>query len=232
MTDTIRERIISAIVTALAAVRTANGYATEAGAAVYRCEVALDPESAPFLNVFPQPETVEHDRYGNPVHTMPVIIEAVAEFDETPSEVAEQLLGDLIECGTGVVYYLPFTGGKSEIKAGDTITGATSGATAYVSAVSVTSGAWAELNAAGTLTLKRLAKVFQTEALNVGAVASASTTGAITGQYPEARMTAGLADSIRYTAGGVSEYPHRDKHLTGQQITLEIVYTTSPGNPY
>jgi hypothetical protein len=73
---------------------------------------------------------------------------------------------------TGVI---DFDGGSSEIEPGDTITGATSGATAYVEDVLLTSGSWGSSNAAGTLVLSSISvTAFQNnETLNVGGSAHA-----------------------------------------------------------
>ncbi len=66
-------------------------------------------------------------------------------------------------------YTRAFTsGGIYEIKPGDTITGADSDATARVIKVELSSGAWADGDAAGTLTVDTKVGTFQAENLNVG----------------------------------------------------------------
>lgn len=73
-------------------------------------------------------------------------------------------------------YSLPFTsGGTTEIVEGDTISGATSGATATVGRVIVTSGTWAGANAAGTLILTMQTGTFSSESLNIGAITNVAT---------------------------------------------------------
>lgn len=67
------------------------------------------------------------------------------------------------------------SGGSYEIAEGDTITGATSGATATVERVQVTSGTWGAGDAAGWLTLSNQVGTFQAENLDVGANANVST---------------------------------------------------------
>ena len=62
---------------------------------------------------------------------------------------------------------LAFTGGKEEIAEGDTITGATSGATAIVKRVIVTSGSWDANDAAGRFILSGQTGAFASEALTV-----------------------------------------------------------------
>lgn len=71
---------------------------------------------------------------------------------------------------------LNFTsGGTTAIAIGDTITGATSGATAVVAKVVVTSGSWAAGTAAGYLTLSSQTGTFQAENLNIGATLDVAT---------------------------------------------------------
>ncbi len=63
---------------------------------------------------------------------------------------------------------LAFTsGGEYEIRPGDVIVGATGGATARVVSVTVSSGAWGDGDAAGTLILDGQAGTFQSENLDV-----------------------------------------------------------------
>ncbi len=65
---------------------------------------------------------------------------------------------------------LAFTsGGTYQIQEGDTITGATSGATATVERVQVTGGTWAGGDAVGWLILSSVVGTFQAEDLDVGA---------------------------------------------------------------
>lgn len=60
------------------------------------------------------------------------------------------------------------SGGTYEISPGDTVTGATSGATARVVQAPVSSGSWAGGDAAGTFTLDTQVGTFVSENLNVG----------------------------------------------------------------
>jgi hypothetical protein len=71
---------------------------------------------------------------------------------------------------------LDFTsGGSTEIFEGDTITGATSAATATIARVIVQSGDWAAGDAAGYLVLAGITGTFQAENLNVGASTNLAT---------------------------------------------------------
>jgi hypothetical protein len=78
------------------------------------------------------------------------------------------------------IYYLDFTsGGTYEIMAGDTIEGATGGATATVFGIELDSGTWAGGDAAGTLwLLNDQSGNFEAENLNVGANNDVATIGA------------------------------------------------------
>lgn len=90
--------------------------------------------------------------------------------------------GDSWFCHEFVAYT---SGGTYEIVAGDTITGATSGATAKVVSLTLTSGTWAGGDAAGVLTVNRRTGTFQAENLNVGANTNVATiAGATAASYP------------------------------------------------
>lgn len=85
------------------------------------------------------------------------------------------------------------SGGTYEIAEGDTITGATSGATATVERVIKTSGTWAGGDAAGRLILSGQTGTFQSENLNVGANLNVAT-------------IAGNSTAITLPAGGRYEF--------------------------
>jgi len=71
---------------------------------------------------------------------------------------------------------LAFTsGGTYEVTVGDTVTGATGGATGYVAHVDVTSGTWAGGDAAGNIFVHTITGTFQAENLDVGANANVAT---------------------------------------------------------
>lgn len=86
-------------------------------------------------------------------------------------------------------YTLPFDTGSTEIEVGDTIDGATSGATGYVVRVELDSGTWAGGDAAGTLCYAALSGTFEdAENIEVSAVASAVSTDTPTlGVYEDDR---------------------------------------------
>lgn len=85
------------------------------------------------------------------------------------------------------------SGGTTEIVAGNTITGATSAATAVVGRVVLTSGTWGAGTAAGYFYLNSQTGTFQAENLNVGA-------------SPNLATIAGNSSTITLTAGGRYEF--------------------------
>ena len=97
------------------------------------------------------------------------------------------------------------SGGTYEITPGDTITGATSGATATVVQAPVSSGSWAGGDAAGTLTLQDQVGTFQSENLNVGGNSNVATIGG--------NSTAVAATDI----GGVAIV--RDAEIVSERLT-------------
>jgi hypothetical protein len=60
-------------------------------------------------------------------------------------------------------YVMPFDGGVTEIKVGDTVTGHTSGATGVVTGVSLQSGTWGGGDAAGEIDIKTKSGTFQND---------------------------------------------------------------------
>jgi hypothetical protein len=103
MDDTIREKIIQEIVTRAAVIRTTGSpqlYATDCGAHVFRARPKVDPDDLDCIVIWPQSEEAEHIN-GQVRHRMVVQVEGIALFGaDTPSEVAERILGDLIRCFT------------------------------------------------------------------------------------------------------------------------------------
>jgi|GEM_PF-1188995 len=236
MTDTIREQIISALETRMDDIRRVRGYNTDAGKTVFRAQVNVSPDDMPCVVIFPGTEAVERASYKEQTHTMEVNLQALDAFgDDNPSEVAELLLGDLIECATARKWDIDFnSGGTEEVELGETITGATSGATGVVDAIDLDSGSWSGGNAAGTFTLRRVSGTFQNaENLNISEQNNvATTTSTASKETPETGATGGLAQDIRYIRGGTETYPSGEETHVGTSVTLEVAYKTVPGNPY
>lgn len=231
--NSIREQIIQAVIARLAVVLTTKAFNTDIGANVQRARKMLDPEELPASVVWPKSEKVDY-RYSKGLHIMPVQVEGLKlHGDSNPSVVAEQLLADLIEAMVGITWSLAFTSGSREIVAGETIEGHTSGATALVQAVSVSTGSWAGGDAAGTLTLRRVHGTFQAENLDIGTDLDVATiAGEPTGTDPIDSTTGGLAEAIEYAGGGVDEYPEGAEQATGVVTNWNIKYRTKNGDPY
>lgn len=103
---------------------------------------------------------------------------------------------------------LAFTsGGTYQIVEGDTITGATSGATAVITRVALQSGTWAGGDAAGYLVFASQTGVFQAENLNVGA-------------NPNVATIAGNSAVITLLPGG--RYEFDNVNFTGSTATLRM----------
>lgn len=230
--STIREQIIAALVTRLGTIQTTAGYATNIGNNALRAVHVPDEAQLDYVTAWPRPEEVTR-KYGKNICTMPVKIEAAALFGSTdPSVMIEQLLGDLIECITGITWTLPFTAGVTEIVVGQTVTGATSSAAAYVAGVTVSSGTWTGGDAAGTLTLRRQTGTWTGEDINVSGVRVAETTGNVTTVNAVDSAAAGLAEDIAYNAGGPENYPQPGELACGVSALFTITYNTVAGNPF
>lgn len=102
------------------------------------------------------------------------------EFEFNSNDVAD---GNTIYGLFAITRVLPFKSGSSAINVGDTVTGATSGATATVTSVVLTAGSWGNSNAQGYLCVKNQSGTFQNnENLQVGGSNKAvSDTGTIYG---------------------------------------------------
>jgi hypothetical protein len=166
---------------------------------------------------------------------MRIRVEALKQFGAVnPSKVSEQMLADVIECMTGKRWSIKFDSGSYEPQSGDTITGATSAATAYVESVTRSTGTWAGGDAAGTIYFRRLTGTFQNnETVNDGTQTNCLTIdGTATYIAPETSTCAGLADDIVYVGGGTEEYPEPPETTVGTGADFEITYTTAAGNPF
>jgi len=98
---------------------------------------------------------------------------------ETELEMFEATAAGWVQVPFGLE--LPFDTGIVEIEEGDTVVGATSGATGVVARVAIESGKWATSDAQGRLILSATTGTFQAaEALEVSSVASATCLGVAT----------------------------------------------------
>ncbi|MCE5335075.1 MAG: head decoration protein, partial [Desulfobacteraceae bacterium] len=98
---------------------------------------------------------------------------------------------------TGTLKSLAFTsGGTYAVMPGDQVKGATSGATGRVQSLSLSSGSWANGDAAGTLILDDVAGTFQSENLNVEDNTNVATIGGnASAYYPDRPGVAVVRDA-------------------------------------
>lgn len=233
----VREKNIQSLVTSLAEIRQANGYNTECGINVQRARPTFDPDKGelPAIDVWPQPDEVSRE-YGKNVLVMPIRIEALMLFeDDNPSVISEMILADIIEHVTGIQWSLPFkSGGSYEVKVGDIIVGNDSDATAYVTGINITAGAWTTGDAEGVFIIKRVLGEFgSAETLSVGSEVDVCTlNGSISGVDPAERIFDNCIDRIEYSAGGTDEYPGTGERAVGVYTLFNIYYRINIGDPY
>lgn len=233
--DTIREQIISAMKSRAEQIKKTRGFNTDLGNNVIRAfNIPVGYEDIPAMSLFPNPEE-ETGNYGNPSRLMPVRIigqDKIGSFDSSVK--GEQIKGDLEEAFSGQQIILPFTsGGDYPISVGQIITGETSGFTALVEVVEITSGSWATEDAAGNLTLRRIVGIPQSETIKVGLELDvASIAGSYTHKTPSDVCAAGLADYIVFNTGGTESYPQEGQKSIACEIVFHVSYKIAPGNPY
>lgn len=96
MVDTIRQKIISAVLTGLTSIRTAAGYQTNMGGRVELVRSAIDAKHLPAVVVWPRPETGAKVLGKNKI-SMSIRFEGIVALgsDENAAEVGEMILGDI-----------------------------------------------------------------------------------------------------------------------------------------
>lgn len=120
----------------------------------------------------------------------------------------------------GTSYRIAFTsGGVTPIEEGDTITGATSAATASVVRVVVTSGTWAAGTAAGWLHVVSITGTFTAENVNVGASLNLAT---IIAPVENTFAAGGRVRWLNHNFYGSSDY-YRLYGATGETYGFELV---------
>jgi hypothetical protein len=232
MSDSIRQQIIEAVVVKIAEIRIDKGYKTDMGknVDVYK----MHNPSLPYVAVWPGLEEINRE-YGSNQINMNMKVEGVQEIGSGDMmELSEQILADLIENIAGIKWTLDFTSGGTHVPSvGDTVTGETSGATAYIESITLDSGSWAGGDAAGSFTLRRKVGVFISEDLEIGGESNVATTdGTITSSSAESTTTDDLADDIQYVSGGLEEYPESGNEVVGMSANFIIAYPITMGNPY
>jgi hypothetical protein len=225
--DTIFEQIMQNIQSRLEEITADNGYNTNIGSNVFRGISTVSEAKIPFASLDALTETpvgfYDDLQFQREIRVGGVVNIGTA----NPSQLAEQILGDIREAMEGDRITLNFENGDAEISVGDTVTGASSGATGFVQAVSVTAGTWAGGDAQGTLTLRRVDELFTDgESITSADVVGSTYTNQIAG------VTGDLAVKLEYQSGGTTEYPEDGERVAYTECTYNLTYRNQRGNPY
>lgn len=226
---TIREQVISALATELANIRIANGYHTDIGQNIVRGRYDLWPAELPAIVLIADTESVVR-RDSHVELSIPVNLEAFVHFGTHNSAIeSEKVLGDLLVNMLSTRLMVAFTNGSREPQLGRTLTGATSGATAILESITLSSGAWASGTAAGTFSVRMPHGDFESEILkNEGNETIAQTDGTIT-LMPR---LSDLVNDIEYQNGGIDILPDPGENIVKTVATFTVHYVTLTGNPY
>lgn len=232
---TIREQIIKLIKAELEKITQSNGYTTNIGLRVVRGRYDLTPEELPAIVLLAnQDSALLHLDHGT--HEMPVIVNAhdkyptaTATYSDTAAQRAEAMLGDIQTCLLSPRITLDFSSGIREPAVGTTLTGSSSGATAILESITLSSGSWALGTAAGTFSCRLPWLDFTTEnVLNSGGEILSATTGTMTRIAP----FSDLLNYIEYQRGGIDPLPDIGEDTLKVPVEFSVVYVTLAGNPY
>jgi len=227
---TIRQQVIEAIQERLYDITILNGYnhtLTTTGLG----RVAFSEEDSPALSIRPGIEEVTKIASCRS-NAMTVIIDGLLTFDpetENPSTKIEPFLGDIIHCMLGPIFTLHFTNGSLRIQQGDLITGETTSATSHVLNVRVTSGAWNLSNAAGTIKIRDMRRVFRNGEnilLSASYSLKLSSSPIIQDRFKD------LVDNVSYVSGGIEAYPVIGETVVLCTTSFIVAYPTVNDNPY
>lgn len=232
---TIREQILQLIKTELAKILTSNGYHTNIGLHTIRGRYDLFPSELPAIVMLANQDSVE-PKLGHAANSIPLIIEgfktypnAVSDYSDNAAHAAEAVLGDILTCLLAPRITLDFSSGIREPSTGTIITGSSSGATAILESITISSGSWATKNAAGTLSCRLPWLDFTTETLlNSANETLASTTGTMTLIPPFSN----LINHIEYQRGGIEPLPDPGEDILKVSAHFAVHYATLFGNPY
>lgn len=103
MADSIREKIIQAIVTRAGQIRVASGYNTDVGESAIRATRYSSPGTTQQVVVIPRAETSEKTRFKKMTHTFPVDLHAFVEMTpgaDNASQESEAVYADLVAAMT------------------------------------------------------------------------------------------------------------------------------------
>jgi len=161
--------------------------------------------------------------------TVPAGSGAVQEFDPAAIDgtaTPHGFLIDGVDTTDTTQRSVAFTsGGVIELRAGDVVTGATSGATAQIVSISVTSGTWAAGTAAGTLVVDNQVGTFQSENLDAVSQANICTIGANTAAYTPAIDSVAIVRDAQI----VADYLSWKTGVTSDQQTAALLQLAYKG---
>lgn len=232
---TIRERILELIKTEIGKIRTANGYVTDIGQNPVRGRYDLFPTELPAVMMIANQDTAEA-RLGHGVNAIPLLIEGFKHYPNTGTDYsdraareAENMLGDILSCILAPRITMTFSNGVREPSTGIVLTGATSGATAILESITLSSGSWAAGTATGTFSLRQPWQSYTSELLlNPGNETIANTTGTMTEIAPYNDLT----NQIEYVRGGIEPLPDPGEDVLKVSVSFTVFYATLFGNPY
>src|SRR6056297_127181 len=232
----IRERILEAIESRLAVVRTANGFRTDIGGNVFFATRFSDArDELPAVSVWPEPETAEK-WFDDHETSMTVGIEGMILLgsDDHPGRVAEMILPDIIDAMTATQWTYEFDSGTAEPVVGSEITGDLTGYTATLQAVTVMSGSWADGDAAGVLTLRGHHHPFFSQSVSTEALLSFAAVDAESriGTAAVTLVSDGLAEEILYAEGGPESWAEAGDSVSASRANFTIRYRVRRGDPY
>lgn len=232
--NTIRQTVISNLLTQLSYIKTLYGYSYTYGDNIICGRNQLHESELPGIIVLPGTENIiKH--YSEAVHEMPVAIKAYRSITSAQavhktmvSTLCEASLGDLIINVFGPIFTLNFTLGTSAISESDTITGKVSGATAIVIGITINGGDWGAGTVYGTLKLRYQTGTFQSELIKVGGVDSATIASNSSRIYPYGSSVG----QVLYDSAGIDIYPDPGETVLEIVLNIRMQYTTAFDNPY
>lgn len=236
MTDSIREQIFENFGAKLQTALIENGYNIDLGAEVLRGFLPpINFEYCPavgFLSLVEE-NTNLYNYKSN--YSLQIQVQGIAPFGTIPpAQKVELIYADLIECILGHTWTLKFdSGGPYKAVVGATITGQSSGASGYISGVSLSSGDWTDEDAAGTFSLRRVKDDFiNNEKLDIGSEDDVATVDGVLSNISALTSTLNdIADSIDII-NAEPQFPNQGDKAVGMNIVFQINYKRIAGNPY
>lgn len=236
MAETIREQLFLNFGAKLETMLKVNGYNLELGAEVFRAFLPpIDFSILPAIGFLPTTEEALDLHGYHQKFDMQLQVQGVAQVGTIQAgPMAELIYADIIEAVLGNTWTLGFnSGGPYKATVGASITGATSAATGYIAGVALDSGAWADEDAAGAFSLRRVKGAFEnTEQLDIGSETDVATVdGILSAQGALETTTGNLADGI-YILSARPQYPSAEQQSAGFEVVFGINYKRVTGNPY